>query len=43
VYGERVEVEQTTRQVIVGEPLTEDEWLEKHGDKSSPRDAPTAH
>jgi hypothetical protein len=36
VYGERVEVEQTTRQVIVGEPPTEDEWLEKHGDKSAP-------
>jgi len=36
VYGERVDVEQAVRQVIIGKPLTEDEWLEKHGDKSAP-------
>jgi hypothetical protein len=43
VYGERVEVEQTTRAVVSDEPLTEDEWFEKYGDKSSPHCAPTAH
>jgi hypothetical protein len=31
VYGERVEVDQTTRAVISDEPMTEEEWLRKFG------------
>jgi hypothetical protein len=31
VYGERLEVEQTTRAVVSDEPMTLDEWTEKYG------------
>jgi hypothetical protein len=31
-----MEVEQTTRAVVLDKPLTEDEWFELYGDKSSP-------
>jgi hypothetical protein len=36
VYGERVEIDQTTRAVVSDEPLTADEWFAKYGDKSAP-------
>jgi hypothetical protein len=36
VYGERVEVEQTTCAVVSDKPLTADEWLERYGAKPAP-------
>jgi hypothetical protein len=36
VYGERVEVDQTTRAVVSDEPMSADEWFAKYGDKSAP-------
>jgi hypothetical protein len=42
VYGELIDVEQTTRAVVSDEPMSADEWFERYGDKSAPPGAPTA-